>query len=64
VVAVQPEEPVPGESPQAEAVSAEAVQAEPGVAGIIMVRVIGGQHIPVGTPVSLQARGPVIAWEC
>ena len=55
VVAVQPEE-----SAAAEPVAAGPVSAE---AGIIMVRVIGGQHIPVGTPVSLQARGPVTAWE-
>ncbi|HXL95239.1 MAG TPA: ATP-binding cassette domain-containing protein [Streptosporangiaceae bacterium] len=28
----------------------------------LLVRVIGGDHIPVGSPVTLQARGPVIAW--
>jgi len=28
----------------------------------IMVRIIGGQHLPVGTSVTLRARGPVFAW--
>jgi len=28
----------------------------------IMVRIIGGQHLPVGSPVTLRARGPVFAW--
>jgi iron(III) transport system ATP-binding protein len=35
--------------------------AEPGSTPLL-VRVIGGDHIPVGSPVTLQARGPVIAW--
>jgi iron(III) transport system ATP-binding protein len=28
----------------------------------IMVRIIGGQHLPVGSLVTLRARGPVFAW--
>jgi iron(III) transport system ATP-binding protein len=28
----------------------------------ILVRVTGGRHLPVGSPVTLQARGPVFAW--
>jgi hypothetical protein len=28
----------------------------------IMVRIIGGQHLPIGSPVTLRARGPVFAW--
>jgi ABC-type Fe3+/spermidine/putrescine transport system ATPase subunit len=28
----------------------------------IAVRVAGGPHLPVGSPVTLQARGPVFAW--
>jgi iron(III) transport system ATP-binding protein len=29
---------------------------------IIVVRVSGGPHLPVGAPVTLRARGPVFAW--
>jgi len=28
----------------------------------IIVRVRGGRHLPVGSPVTLRARGPVFAW--
>jgi iron(III) transport system ATP-binding protein len=28
----------------------------------IVVRIVGGRHLPVGSPVSLRARGPVYAW--
>jgi len=28
----------------------------------IVVRIIGGRHLPVGSPVTLRARGPVHAW--
>jgi iron(III) transport system ATP-binding protein len=28
----------------------------------IIVRIIGGRHLPVGSPVTLRARGPVHAW--
>ena len=28
----------------------------------IVVRVIGGHHLPVGSLVTLRARGPVFAW--
>jgi iron(III) transport system ATP-binding protein len=28
----------------------------------IVVRIVGGRHLPVGSPVSLRARGPVFAW--
>jgi hypothetical protein len=27
-----------------------------------VVRIIGGPHLPVGSPVTLRARGPVFAW--
>ncbi|HJY99835.1 MAG TPA: hypothetical protein VJ305_03885, partial [Streptosporangiaceae bacterium] len=28
----------------------------------LVVRIIGGPHLPVGSPVTLRARGPVFAW--
>ncbi len=28
----------------------------------IVVRIVGGRHLPVGSPVTLRARGPVFAW--
>jgi hypothetical protein len=28
----------------------------------LVVRIIGGPHLPVGFPVTLRARGPVFAW--
>jgi iron(III) transport system ATP-binding protein len=28
----------------------------------IVVRLVGGRHLPVGSPVTLRARGPVFAW--
>jgi iron(III) transport system ATP-binding protein len=28
----------------------------------LVVRIIGGSHLPVGSPVTLRARGPVFAW--
>jgi hypothetical protein len=27
-----------------------------------VVRIIGGRHLPVGSPVTLHACGPVFAW--
>jgi iron(III) transport system ATP-binding protein len=39
------------------------VQPEQGAGGqTILVRVIGGQSLPVSSPVTLHARGPVLAW--
>ena len=29
---------------------------------MIVVRIVGGHHLPVGSPVTLRARGPVFAW--
>ena len=34
---------------------------DPG-APVIVVRIVGGSQLPPGSPVTLRARGPVLAW--
>jgi iron(III) transport system ATP-binding protein len=52
----------PAETASPSQTEPSSASASPDAPAPLLVRVIGGEHVPVGSAVSLQARGPVIAW--